>query len=145
MRRRGALAATAALALLGGVAMAQPAATDPAPPAATSRTPSAASARAAAARPVPPRRTARRPLPAPPPAPPPVVARGEPAPVPDRDLEAPRDRRASQPVPRLDPALIDPNEPRIGGITDRNNPQAREDRLLRQPAPGARLRLPFTY
>jgi hypothetical protein len=65
--------------------------------------------------------------------------------VPDRDLEAPRSRDANRPVPRLDPVLIDPNEPRIGSITDRNNPQSREDRLLRQPAPGARLSLPFTY
>jgi hypothetical protein len=28
---------------------------------------------------------------------------------------------------------------------DRNSPQSREDRLLRQPAAGARLRLPFAY
>jgi hypothetical protein len=59
-------------------------------------------------------------------------------------LEAPR--TAEQPGARVDPALIDPTEPRIGATTDRHGPQAREDRLLRQPAPGARLRVPFiTY
>lgn len=92
------------------------------------------------------RRLARRaePLPAPPPAPP---IRGEPAPVPNRDLEAPREPEAARAAlaPRINPALIDPAEPRIGATTDRHSPQAREDRLLREPAAGARLSLPFAY
>ena len=65
--------------------------------------------------------------------------------MPNLDIEGPRRLEASRAVPRLDPALIDPAEPRFGTATDRNNLQAREDRLLRQPAAGARLRLPFTY
>lgn len=92
-------------------------------------------------------RRRRRPAasPAPPPPPPPAPAsRGEPAPVPNPDIEAPRDRSAST-SPRLDPALIDPNEPRVGATSDPHSVQSREDRLLRQPAPGARLRVPFAY
>ncbi len=91
------------------------------------------------------RRPARR-RPAPP-TPPPVAdtRRGDPAPVPNLDIEAPRPRDAGAPAPRFDPALIDPAEPRFGTASDRNSLQAREDRLLRQPAPGARLRLPFAY
>jgi hypothetical protein len=92
-----------------------------------------------------PRRPARR-RPAGP-APQPQAAapsRGDPAPVPNRDLEAPR-QAGTQPSARVDPTLIDPAEPRPGTAPDRNSPQAREDRLLRQPAPGARLRVPFTF
>ncbi len=92
----------------------------------------------------PPRRRPRRPAPAP--APPQAAhPLGDPAPVPNRDVEPPRARGADRPTARLDPTLIDPNEPRFGTAVDRNNLQAREDRLLRQPAPGARLRLPFAY
>ena len=79
------------------------------------------------------------------PAPAPAQPRGEPAPVPNRDLEAPRRAESATPPPRIDPALIDPNEPRMGATADPHGPQAREDRLLRQPAPGARLRMPFSY
>jgi hypothetical protein len=93
-----------------------------------------------------PRRPAPRRRPPPPPPPAPVATpRGDPAPVPDRDVEGPRRLETVRPTPRLDPALIDPAEPRFGTDTDRNSLQAREDRLLRQPAAGARLRLPFTY
>jgi hypothetical protein len=90
-----------------------------------------------------PRNRAQRP-PQPPPAPQAAATRqGEPAPVPNRDLEGPR--AADRPSARLDPALIDPNEPRPGATAQREGLQAREDRLLRNPAPGARLRLPFSY
>jgi hypothetical protein len=104
-------------------------------------TPTAAQQAAAPQTRRPPRRRA------PPPAPPPVAdtRRGDPAPVPNLDIEAPRRRDTAQPAARLDPTLIDPAEPRFGTATDRNSLQAREDRLLRQPAPGARLRLPFAY
>uniref|UniRef100_UPI0018DF5038 hypothetical protein n=1 Tax=Roseomonas rosulenta TaxID=2748667 RepID=UPI0018DF5038 len=89
------------------------------------------------------RRTARRDPPA---APAPAeTRRGDPAPVPNRDMEGPRRNEASRASPRLDPALIDPAEPRFGTAVDRNSLQAREDRLLRQPAAGARLSLPFPY
>lgn len=90
-------------------------------------------------------RRRRRPRPAPPPenpAPPPV-SRGDPAPVPNLDIEPPRGPRSTA-NPRLDPALIDPAEPRFSATMDPHGPQAREDRLLRQPAAGARLRVPFT-
>ena len=64
--------------------------------------------------------------------------------MPNRDFEGPR--QAERAAPRIDPVLIHPAEPRLGATFDRSNPQAREDRLLRDPAPGARLRVPFvTY
>ena len=91
-----------------------------------------------------PRRRVRRPVPPPPPEPPPApVSRGEPAPVPNPDIEAPRSRDA--PAARIDPTLIDPNVPRAGVSGAPQGPPAREDRLLRQPGAGARLRVPFAY
>lgn len=95
--------------------------------------------------PPPARRPARRVRREAPPPPPPQepAARGEPAPVPNRDIEAPRPRRDAAGSPSVNPALIDPAEPRISATTDRFSFQAREDRLLRHPAPGARLRVPF--
>ncbi len=90
-----------------------------------------------------PRRAVAAPLP--PPPPPPVASRGDPAPVPNHELEAPRRPAAQRATPQLNPALIDPAEPQIGTSRDPSSLQAREDRLLRQPAPGARLRLPFEY
>ncbi len=90
-------------------------------------------------------RRVRRDTPPPAAPPPAAAARGEPAPVPNRDVEAPRARLDAAGSPRVNPALIDPDEPRIGAITDRSSLQAREDRLLRNPAPGARLRVPFAY
>jgi hypothetical protein len=65
--------------------------------------------------------------------------------VPDRDIEGPRRIESARLSPRLDPTLIDPTEPRFGATAERNSLQTREDRLLRQPAPGARLSVPFTY
>ncbi len=80
---------------------------------------------------------------APPPPVPPVP--DDPAPVPNRDLEAPRDRSAGAGSPRFDPTLIDPNTPRVGATSDPHSPQSREDRLLRQPGAGGRLTVPFSY
>jgi hypothetical protein len=99
----------------------------------------------AAQRPRPPNRPRAQRIPPPPPAPPAQAGArpGDPAPVPNRDLEGPRG--ADRPSARLDPALIDPNEPRPGATAQREGLQAREDRLLRNPAPGARLRVPFSY
>jgi hypothetical protein len=69
---------------------------------------------------------------------------GQPAPIPNRDLEAPRTSN-NAPRTRLSPALIDPDpaQPHLGhsGFAV----QAQEDRLIRQPAPGARLSVPFSY
>lgn len=66
---------------------------------------------------------------------------GQPAPIPNRDIEAPRANDA--PRASLSPAVIDPapSQPHLGrsGFAM----QAQEDRLLRQPAPGARLNVPF--
>lgn len=66
---------------------------------------------------------------------------GQPAPMPNRDIEAPRVNNA--PRASLSPALIDPDpaQPHLGrsGFAV----QAQEDRLIRQPAPGARLNVPF--
>jgi len=89
-------------------------------------------------------RRARRPPPPPSPPAPRAERQGEPAPVPNRDIEGPRP--PERPGPRLDPALIDPDLPRVGAAADRYGPPARADRLLREPAAGARLRVPFvTY
>ena len=95
----------------------------------------------------PPRAPAHRndPLPLPPPEPPGLVSRGDPAPVPDRDLEDPQSRIVRQPTPRLTPALIDPAAPQTSTQRGTSSLPAREDRLLREPAAGARLRVPFTY
>lgn len=67
------------------------------------------------------------------------------APVPNRDMEAPRRAEAAAQAPQIAPTLIDPAEPRFGATGDPFGPQAREDRLLRQPGAGARLRMPFSY
>ena len=67
---------------------------------------------------------------------------GKPAPVPNRDIEAPRGLNEA-PRASLAPALINPEpaQPHLGrsGFAM----QAQEDRLIRQPAPGARLNVPF--
>jgi hypothetical protein len=97
----------------------------------------------------PPRAPAHRndplPLPPPPPPPPGLASRGDPAPVPDRDLVDPQSRVIRQPTPQLNPALIDPDAPQTSTQRDTSSLRAREDRLLREPAAGARLRVPFTY
>ncbi|MCA3357331.1 MAG: hypothetical protein ING02_05005 [Roseomonas sp.] len=67
---------------------------------------------------------------------------GKPAPVPNRDIEPPRGLNGP-PRASLSPTLIHPEaaQPHLGrsGFAV----QAQEDRLLRQPAPGARLNVPF--
>ena len=86
------------------------------------------------------------PLPPPePPGPPGLSSRGDPAPVPDRDLEDPQSRTVQRAAPQLNPALIDPDAPQTSTQRDASSLRTREDRFLRQPAAGARLRLPFTY
>lgn len=88
------------------------------------------------------------PLPLPPPEPPGlpgVNSRGDPAPVPDRELEDPQSRTVQRVAPQLNPALIDPDAPQTSTQRDASSLRTREDRFLRQPAAGARLRLPFSY
>jgi hypothetical protein len=66
---------------------------------------------------------------------------GQPAPIPNRDIEAPRvnnSPRASLSPTVIDPAPVQPHLGRSGFAV-----QAQEDRLLRQPVPGARLNVPF--
>lgn len=67
---------------------------------------------------------------------------GQPAPMPNRDIEAPRSFNEA-PRARLSPAVIDPApaQPHLGGSGFAM--QAQEDRLLQKPMPGARLNVPF--
>lgn len=69
---------------------------------------------------------------------------GQPAPVPNRDIEAPRGFNEA-PRARLSPTMIDPApaQPHLGGSGFAM--QAQEDRLLQKPIPGARLSVPFSY
>ncbi|MFN8983919.1 MAG: hypothetical protein ACK5X9_15565 [Alphaproteobacteria bacterium] len=127
LRRRAFLAGLLA-SLGGGAALAQD--TAPAPP-------------RPAASPLPPRNPEQRRRPRQAEK---IVTAPEPpgnlAPVPNRDIEAPRGLRDPQRA-SLSPTLINPEpaQPHLGqsGFAV----QAQEDRLLRQPAPGARLNVPF--
>jgi hypothetical protein len=67
---------------------------------------------------------------------------GQPAPMPNRDIEAPRNANDT-PRARLSPAVIDPApaQPHLGGSGFAM--QAQEDKLLQKPMPGARLSVPF--
>lgn len=67
---------------------------------------------------------------------------GRPAPIPNRDIEAPRTPNAP-PRASLSPTMIDPApaQPHLGGSGFAM--QAQEDRLLQKPVPGARLNVPF--
>jgi hypothetical protein len=67
---------------------------------------------------------------------------GQPAPIPNRDIEAPRNGNDT-PRARLNPTVIDPapTQPHLGGSGFAM--QAQEDRLLQKPMPGARLSVPF--
>ena len=67
---------------------------------------------------------------------------GQPAPIPNRDIEAPRNGNDT-PRARLSPTVIDPApaQPHLGGSGFAM--QAQEDRLLQKPMPGARLSVPF--
>ena len=67
---------------------------------------------------------------------------GQPAPIPNRDIEAPRGFN-EVPRARLSPTVIDPApaQPHLGGSGFAM--QAQEDKLLQKPMPGARLSVPF--
>ncbi len=79
--------------------------------------------------------------PAPSPPPEPAPSRLDAAPVPNRNLEAPR--VVEKDHPRLSPDLIYRRMP-SRGMAAEGSPHAREEQLF-QPAPGARLSLPFSY
>ncbi|MHB0705713.1 hypothetical protein ACX4MT_18760, partial [Roseomonas mucosa] len=114
--------------------------------------PSATQPPAAPRRKPPPRRAPRRRAPppaqeAPPPAPPPATTRPyDIAPMPNRDMEAPRPRdQGADNRPSFGPDLFEPQ--RVPG----SNPSIDEDDLARRRdqfrdiVPGARLRVPFSY
>ena len=67
---------------------------------------------------------------------------GQPAPIPNREIEAPRNGKDA-PRARLSPTVIDPapTQPHLGGSGFAM--QAQEDKLLQKPMPGARLNVPF--
>ena len=91
-----------------------------------------------------PRRQARKPQPAADPNPPPPAPQApqlEAAPVPNRDLEAPRVVEKDQ--TRLSPSVIHRRLPQQGMAAE-GAPNEREERLF-FPAPGARLSVPFAY
>ena len=103
--------------------------------------------RPAASKPRPARRRARPREPAAPQQAAPVPETGprlEAAPVPNRDLEAPRDPTgAAGDRTRLTPSVITrplPNQ----GMATQGTPSIQEERLF-FPAPGARLNVPFSY
>jgi hypothetical protein len=119
-----------------GAALAQNAAPAPPRPAAPPRRPSPEQRRQ--------RRIAKKTVTAPEPA-------GQPAPIPNRDIEAPRNDNDT-PRARLSPTVIDPapTQPHLSGSGFAF--QAQEDKLLQNqrgpfgvylPMPGARLSVPF--
>ncbi len=135
----------------------------PRPVAAQADPPAAELAPPAAARPAPPRRrppprrTVRRVPPAPVAEPPAAFAlpmpapretapRPEIAPMPNRSIEGPVVRDPGEGRPSFSPTIIEPRDLPGGGLNrGRNDRLTREDRLFREPAPGATLRLPFSY
>jgi hypothetical protein len=72
------------------------------------------------------------------------VRLGERAPVPNRDIEAPRLRLGPE-EPTFRPDFIRPRDELRGGTFDGDQVRQRHDRLFDQPAPGARLSIPFSY
>jgi len=127
MLGRRALLTGLLLTLGAGAALAQNAAPASPRPAAPPRRPSSEQRRQ--------RRVAEKTVTAPEPA-------GQPAPIPNRDIEAPRNANDT-PRARLSPTVIDPppTQPHLGGSGFAM--QAQEDRLLQKPMPGARLSVPF--
>jgi len=64
------------------------------------------------------------------------------APMPNSNLEAPRQQRTE--VVRLTPGVIAPQMPGRGSAQDSVSPGSLQDRLFR-PAPGAHLRIPMSW
>jgi hypothetical protein len=107
--------------------------------------PGAAVPSARAPRPAPPRfpRITTPPLGLSPPAEAPQAGRGDPAPMPNRSIEAPRDRFANSLDPKLEPMLLPP-ERRQGVTFGREHlRETGPDRPFDSFVPGARLRIPF--
>ncbi|MGG5818170.1 hypothetical protein [Falsiroseomonas sp. HW251] len=64
------------------------------------------------------------------------------APMPNRDIEAPRDRFANNLTPRFEPLIL-PQERRQGVTFGNEQPRGTPDRPFDNLVPGARLRIPF--
>jgi hypothetical protein len=77
------------------------------------------------------------------PAPEPAGPRLEAAPVPNRDLEAPRAADSGTDRTRLSPSVIHKPLPSQGMATE--GAQSIQEERLFFPAPGARLNVPFSY
>ncbi|MGX9965867.1 hypothetical protein ACVFYP_21255 [Roseomonas sp. F4] len=65
------------------------------------------------------------------------------APMPNRNIEPPRDIFARPDAPTLEPMIIDEREQRRGFTFGREHLSDRQDVLLKDLAPGARLRIPL--
>jgi len=96
------------------------------------------------------RGTALLPLPDPPPPAPPLpgmirppLVLGDLAPMPNRNIQAPPDIFGEPVGPRLEPMIIDEREQRRGFTFGREHLSDRQDVLLKDLAPGARLRIPL--
>ncbi|MBW8269864.1 hypothetical protein [Caldovatus aquaticus] len=75
---------------------------------------------------------------------PPEPPRGERAPIPDRDLRAP-DGAGGEGRPRVGLGFIQPRSTARGGTFEGDQFQRQREGLFEQPAPGATLRIPFSY
>ncbi|HEV7268042.1 MAG TPA: hypothetical protein VGN83_24525 [Falsiroseomonas sp.] len=71
------------------------------------------------------------------------LAPDEPAPVPDRSIEPPRDRFASSLDPRIEPMLLPPERRPGATFGSEHLRETGPDRPLDNLLPGARLRIPF--
>jgi hypothetical protein len=82
----------------------------------------------------------------PPPLPPapPAAPRADIAPMPNRSLEAPRQPYTGDAV-RIRPEFIEPRRLPDTRAQPGNDYTQRQDSLFRDPAPGARLQIPFSY
>jgi hypothetical protein len=88
------------------------------------------------------RQTVNEPLVLGPPPPPPAASDG-PAPLPNRDIEAPRERYVNNLNPKIEPMVLQP-ERRQGMTFGREHlRETGPDRPFDTILPGARLRIPF--
>ncbi|NKC29664.1 hypothetical protein [Falsiroseomonas selenitidurans] len=92
------------------------------------------------------------PLPLPPPQAPPLPGMlmlmppprlAEPAPMPNRSIEAPPDRFARPVGPQLEPTILNDRDRARGFTFGREHLSDRQEELFRDLAPGARLRIPL--
>lgn len=70
---------------------------------------------------------------------------GDPAPIPNRDMEAPRPPGSDVPRTEFSPGFINPRSESRGQTFGPEHMPSDEDRLFRDPAPGATVKIPFAY